>query len=50
MIVVLEAEHLCLAMRGIRKPGATMVTSVVRGAVRHHPATRDEAMRLIRGR
>jgi GTP cyclohydrolase I len=50
VIVVLEAEHLCMAMRGIRKPGATMVTSVVRGAVRRNPATREEAMRLIRGR
>jgi GTP cyclohydrolase I len=50
VIVVLEAEHLCMAMRGIRKPGATMVTSVVRGAVRRNAATREEAMRLIRGR
>jgi len=50
VIVVLEAEHLCLAMRGVRKPGATMVTSVVRGAVRKNVATREEAMRLIRGR
>jgi GTP cyclohydrolase I len=49
VIVVLEAEHLCMAIRGIRKPGATMVTSVVRGAVRDHAPTRDEAMRLIRG-
>ena len=49
VIVVVEAEHLCMAMRGIRKPGATMVTSVVRGAVRRNTATREEAMRLIRG-
>lgn len=50
VIVVIEAEHLCVAMRGIRKPGATMVTSVVRGAVRRNQATREEAMRLIRGK
>ena len=50
MIVVLEAEHLCMAMRGIRKPGATMVTSVVRGALRRNAATREEAMGLIRDR
>jgi GTP cyclohydrolase I len=49
VIVVIEAEHLCMAMRGIRKPGATMVTSVVRGAIRRNVATREEAMRLIRG-
>jgi GTP cyclohydrolase I len=50
VIVVLEAEHLCMAMRGIRKPGATMVTSVVRGALRDNAATREEAMGLIRAR
>jgi GTP cyclohydrolase I len=49
VIVVVEAEHLCLAIRGVRKPGATMVTSVVRGALRSNVATREEAMRLIRG-
>jgi GTP cyclohydrolase I len=49
VIVVVEAEHLCLAIRGVRKPGATMVTSVVRGAIRSNVATREEAMRLIRG-
>ena len=46
VIVVLECEHLCMSMRGIRKPGATTVTSAVRGQLRD-PATRAEAMSLI---
>lgn len=50
VIVVVEAEHLCMAIRGVKKPGATMVTSVVRGALRTSAATREEAMRLIGGR
>ncbi|MCW2699725.1 MAG: cyclohydrolase, partial [Blastococcus sp.] len=41
---------LCMAMRGIRKPGATTVTSAVRGIFRENPATRGEAMSLIHGR
>jgi GTP cyclohydrolase I len=45
-IVVLECEHLCMSMRGIRKPGASTVTSAVRGQLRD-PATRAEAMSLI---
>jgi GTP cyclohydrolase I len=49
VIVVLEAEHLCMAMRGIRKPGAVTVTSALRGAVRDDQALREQAMRLIRG-
>jgi GTP cyclohydrolase I len=49
VIVVIEAEHLCMSMRGIRKPGATTVTSAVRGQLRN-PATRAEAMSLILGR
>ena len=48
-IVVLEAEHLCMSMRGVRKPGAKTVTSAVRGSLRD-PATRAEAMSLILGR
>ena len=48
-IVVLEAEHLCMSMRGVRKPGARTVTSAVRGSLRD-PATRAEAMALIIGR
>ena len=50
VIVVIEAEHLCMAMRGIRKPGATTVTSAVRGIFRDNAATRSEAMSLILGR
>ena len=46
VIVVLEAEHLCMTMRGVRKPGARTVTSAVRGTL-HNPATRAEAMSLI---
>lgn len=49
VIVVIEAEHLCMAMRGIRKPGAITTTSAVRGSFRANASTRAEAMRLIRG-
>ncbi|MFW0108109.1 GTP cyclohydrolase I FolE [Rothia sp. P7181] len=45
-IVVVEAEHMCMAMRGVRKPGAKTVTSAVRGQLRAE-ATRAEAMSLI---
>jgi GTP cyclohydrolase I len=48
-IVVVDCEHLCMAMRGVRKPGARTVTSAVRGQLRD-PATRAEAMALIIGR
>lgn len=48
VIVVVEAEHLCMTMRGVRKPGAKTVTSAVRGQLRE-PATRAEAMGLITG-
>jgi GTP cyclohydrolase I len=48
-IVVIECEHMCMSMRGIRKPGAKTVTSAVRGQL-HDPATRAEAMSLILGR
>ncbi|HVQ88678.1 MAG TPA: GTP cyclohydrolase I FolE [Actinomycetes bacterium] len=46
VIVVIECEHLCMSMRGVRKPGARTVTSAVRGQLRD-PATRAEAMSLI---
>jgi GTP cyclohydrolase IA len=45
-IVVIEAEHLCMTMRGVRKPGSKTVTSAVRGSM-HNAATRSEAMSLI---
>ena len=48
VIVVIECEHLCMTMRGVRKPGSKTVTSAIRGAL-HHPATRAEAMSLIIG-
>jgi GTP cyclohydrolase I len=47
VIVVVECEHLCMAMRGIRKGGARTVTSAVRGALRDNAKTRAEAMSLI---
>lgn len=50
VIVVIDAEHLCMAMRGIRKPGARTVTSAVRGTLRSDPRSRAEALSLIRGR
>ncbi len=50
VIVVIEAEHLCMTMRGVRKPGAKTVTSAVRGDFREYAQTRSEAMSLILGR
>lgn len=50
VIVVIEAVHLCMAMRGIRKPGATTTTSAVRGVLKSSAASRAEALQLIRGR
>jgi GTP cyclohydrolase I len=50
VIVVVEAEHLCMAMRGVRKPGAKTVTSAVRGCFRSSDATRAEAMSLLMAR
>ncbi len=47
VMVIMEAEHLCMTMRGIKKPGSLTVTSVVRGIFRENPATRAEAMALI---
>ena len=47
VLVVIEAEHLCMTIRGVRKPGAKTVTSAVRGIFRNNNATRAEAMNLI---
>ena len=49
VIVVVECEHMCMSMRGVRKPGAKTITSAVRGQLRD-PATRNEAMSLIMAR
>ena len=48
VIVVIECEHLCMAMRGIRKPGAVTTTSAVRGGFRVNASSRAEVMSLIR--
>jgi GTP cyclohydrolase I len=50
VMVVVEAEHLCMSMRGVRKAGSTTVTSAVRGLFRTNVSTREEAMRFIQGR
>jgi len=47
VFVVIEAEHLCMSMRGVRKPGSVTVTSAVRGLFKDNPATRAEAMSFI---
>ena len=49
VMVVVEAEHLCMSMRGIKKPGSMTVTSAVRGIFRDNLATREEGMRLLIG-
>jgi GTP cyclohydrolase I len=50
VMVVIEAEHTCMTLRGVKKPGALTITSAIRGAFRKDPRTRAEAMSLIRGR
>ena len=48
--VVVEAEHLCMIMRGIKKPGSNVITSALRGAFRRKPASRAEFFSLIQGK
>ena len=47
VLVLIEAEHFCMSMRGVRKPGTLTITSAVRGIFKSNPATRAEAMSLI---
>src|SRR4030095_12094682 len=49
VMVVIEAEHTCMTLRGVKKPGAITITSAVLGGFRKEPRTRDEAMALIKG-
>jgi GTP cyclohydrolase I len=47
--VVIQAEHLCMTMRGVQKPGTTMITSAIRGGFRRRSVTRSEFLSLVRG-
>jgi GTP cyclohydrolase I len=47
--VVIEAEHLCMTQRGVKKPGARMITSATRGTFRQNEVTRSEFLSLVRG-
>jgi len=48
--VVIEAEHLCMTMRGVQKPGARMITSAIRGGFRRRGVTRSEFLSLVQGK
>jgi GTP cyclohydrolase I len=50
VMVIIEAEHTCMTMRGVKKPGTLAVTSVMLGVFRDQPAIRQEALALIGGR
>ncbi|MEJ7617306.1 MAG: GTP cyclohydrolase I FolE [Pyrinomonadaceae bacterium] len=50
VMVVIEAEHTCMSLRGVKKPGATTITSAIRGGFRKDPRTRAEAIALIKGK
>ena len=47
--VVVQAEHLCMIMRGVKKPGSNIITSAIRGAFRTHPESRAEFFSLVHG-
>ncbi|MGD6994688.1 GTP cyclohydrolase I FolE [Sutcliffiella horikoshii] len=49
VMVVVEAEHMCMTMRGVKKPGAMTITSAVRGVLENDPAARAEVLSLIKG-
>lgn len=49
VVVILEAEHTCMIVRGVKKPGSVLLTSALRGLCKTSPATRSEALSLLRG-